>query len=215
MSRILFLRTAAKPFPGALLTSRVVSLAGLGCRRLRTSSRLPHAELGVHHAVADAPLNLLLAHTVEPRLVAVNSGHNLLQPRYNLSKGAQGKRGSVSALFSLCRAATLSWDAPSLPCGSQSRRRKNDSAKLVFVVKSPHYYTPICWTHDAVPPEFPYVTGPGGYCKKDPWVWIKNEIQKGTLPFGGSSFLKFDSEKRPFLLPFGSRLIRIGCEQFK
>src|SRR6476659_9869100 len=111
MSRILFLRTAAKPFPGALLTSRVVSLAGLGCRRLRTSSRLPHAELGVHHAVADA---------VEPRLVAVNSGHNLLQPRFNLSKGAQGKRGSVSALFSLCRAATLSWDAPSLPCGSQS-----------------------------------------------------------------------------------------------
>jgi hypothetical protein len=31
-----------------------------------------------------------------------------------LSKGAQGKRGSVSAFaFSLCRAATLSWDAPS------------------------------------------------------------------------------------------------------
>jgi hypothetical protein len=44
---------------------------------------------------------------------------------------------------------------------------------------------------------------------------MKNEIQNGTAFPWGEMFLKFDSEKRPFLLPFGSRLIRIGCEQFK
>ncbi len=140
----------------------------------------------------------------------ISSSPGSICPRERRASAARCKH-----CFSLCRAATLSWDAPSLPCGSQSRRRKNDSAKLVFVVKSPHYYTPICWIHDAVSPEFPYVTEPRIIAKKLPGSGSRTKFRTARLPLGGSCFLKFDSEKRPFLLPFGSRLIRIGCEQFK
>ena len=43
--------------------------------------------------------------------------------------------------------------------------------------------------------------------------WKENEMQSVTLALAAD--FEFGSEKRPFLLPFGSRLIRIGCEQFK
>ena len=43
----------------------------------------------------------------------------------------------------------------------------------------------------------------------------ENEIQSLRLVLEGRRLSKFYGEKCPFLLPFGARLIRIGCEQFK
>jgi hypothetical protein len=60
-----------------------------------------------------------------------------------LSKGAQGKRGSVSAVFSLCRAATLSWDAPSfrvvLNREGAKMMQRNWSSWLSLLTTIPQY----------------------------------------------------------------------------
>jgi hypothetical protein len=67
--------------------SRVVSLAGSRGRwRLLHASRLTQVEFRVHHTIAHPPLDSLFSLTMEPRLVAVNCGHDLLQPRFDFPR---------------------------------------------------------------------------------------------------------------------------------
>ena len=147
-----------------------------------------------------------------PRFVAVNSGHDCLQRRFSFSR-------ERTAGIAWCRVTS---ELPNYGIGRAFFRlplsiakAQIQSARLVFVVKSSVYYTPIRPETLGPAPTRSEAENDMGQTGK----WPKTGSQRAPRPspIGSYSYLvnEFAGGKHGLLLPFDSRLIRIGCEQFK
>jgi hypothetical protein len=123
---------------------RVAGFAsGAGLARLRHGrGSTGSADLGVHHSIAHPALDSLFPHPVEPCFVAVNTGQDVLLQ--SLSFRACAVRARLRREQGDAAVDRPRWPhGTRLPseCSSQSRRRKMNRWRCVFVVKCCLQYT--------------------------------------------------------------------------